>query len=260
MKKDLIHFVRWEKVPEDQVEDVLSQLPQWGVKNIVAHPKWFRDGGESYVQKISLLLQKNKLLSTACHALWGRGNDCILPDRDQWPDMIRRHSIFLRDIQTLHVTTYTIHLGFNPDRNSEENFSFLKRSVDALLPVCEETGITLALENSQEPLQVLEKVSEMITAYKNKHLGMCFDCGHANSYQGSVRETLEVMRDNIVTCHLHDNYGEHDDHNPPGEGNINWRELDALLDTLPRLHHAETESGIWDEQSWKKFCAVLGKL
>ena len=63
----------------------------------------------------------------------------------------------------------------------------------------------------------------------------------------------------IVTCHLHDNYGEHDDHNPPGEGNIDWQELDALLDTLPRLYHAETESGIWDKKSWQAFCSVLGK-
>ena len=42
MKKELIHFIRWEKVQEKDVESVLAELPEWGVENIVAHPKWFR--------------------------------------------------------------------------------------------------------------------------------------------------------------------------------------------------------------------------
>ena len=35
--------------------------------------------------------------------------------------------------------------------------------------------------------------------------------------------------------------------------------LADLLDTLPRLHHAETESGNWSEPAWREFCRVLGK-
>ena len=260
MKKDLIHFVRWEKVPEDQVEYVFSQLPLWGVKNIVSHPKWFRDGTESHIEKIAGFLEKNGLCSTACHALWGNGNDCIIPDQNAWADMIRRQSLFLKQLQALHVTTYTIHLGYMSDLSDDDNFSILKRSVDALLPVCESTGITLALENSAEPVPVIEKVGDLIAEYGNQYLGMCFDCGHANCYQGGVIKTLDVMRKHVVTCHLHDNYGSFDDHNPPGGGNIDWFSLNEQLGTLPRLHHAETESGDWDEESWKKFCRACGKL
>lgn len=259
MKKDLIHYVRWETVPENQFEMILSELPKWGVKNIVAHPIWFRDGGENYVRKIAILLRKNGLVSSACHALWGDGNDCIVPFPKLRSDMIRRQSLFIRQLQCLNITTYTIHLGYMMDRSDEENFSILRRTVDDLLPVCKETGITLALENSGEPLSVIQRTADIIAEYHHENLGMCFDCGHAHCYQGGIRQTLEIMKDHIVTCHLHDNYGEHDDHNPPGEGSINWPEMNALLDTLPRLHHAETESGIWDESSWKRFCKVLDK-
>lgn len=31
MKKELIHFIRWEKVQEKDVESVLAELPEWGV-------------------------------------------------------------------------------------------------------------------------------------------------------------------------------------------------------------------------------------
>ena len=37
MKKELVHFVEWKKIPEETVESVLADLQSWGVKNIVAH-------------------------------------------------------------------------------------------------------------------------------------------------------------------------------------------------------------------------------
>ena len=42
MKKGLIHFVEWKKIPDDQIGPVMDDLVRWGVKNIVAHPYWFR--------------------------------------------------------------------------------------------------------------------------------------------------------------------------------------------------------------------------
>ena len=69
MKKELIHFVEWKKIPEENVENTLAELRDWGVKNIVAHPVWFRDGAEHYVEKMAERLNRFGLKSTACHAL-----------------------------------------------------------------------------------------------------------------------------------------------------------------------------------------------
>ena len=259
MKKELLHFVEWKKIPEDRIEPVMADLARWGVKNIVAHPFWFREDAGGYVRKIAGLLDQYGLKSTACHALWGDGNDCIIPDSGAWTEMIRRHRLFLHDLMQLGVTTYTIHLGWHADQPMDWNFAQLRKTVDALLPVCEETSIALALENSAEPFDAVVRLSEMVRQYSNEYLGMCFDCGHANCYQKSVSGTLEAMRDGIVTCHLHDNFGQHDDHEVPGHGCIDWTELDRLLDTLPRLHHAETESGDWSETAWRQVCRTLGK-
>ena len=69
MKKDLIHFVRWEKIPEEQVEPVMESLPRWGVSDIVASPFWFRETGGNYVAKMAKLMERCGLRSSACHAL-----------------------------------------------------------------------------------------------------------------------------------------------------------------------------------------------
>ena len=95
MKKELIHFVEWKKIPEEKVESALAELRDCGVKNIVAHPVWFRDGKEHYVRKMAERLDRFSLKSTACHALWSDGNDCIIPDPEMWTDMICRHRDFL---------------------------------------------------------------------------------------------------------------------------------------------------------------------
>lgn len=254
MKKELIHFVEWKKIPEEKVESALAELRDWGVGNIVAHPVWFRDDGqERYVEKMVERLNRFGLKAPACHALWSEGNDCIIADPDVWSDMIRRQSLFLRELTALEVSTYTIHLGWYMDKSADWNFDRLRKTVDALLPVCEETRTVLALENSAEPFEVIVRMGEMVKQYRHEYLGMCFDSGHANCYQKSVEKTLEAMRENIVTCHLHDNFGEHDDHNPPGAGNIDWPGLTRLLDGLPRLHHAETEAGEWGRAVWETF-------
>jgi sugar phosphate isomerase/epimerase len=259
MKKELLHFIEWKKIPEEKVESTLADAVSWGVKNLVAHPRWFRDGSERYVDKMAKRLQNFGLRATACHALWGEGNDFIQFDENIRLDMIRRHQAFLDELSALNVSTYTVHLGWFENIDPDRAFEVLRRTVDAMLPAAEKNGITLALENSGEAVPVISRLADMVKAYNSKSVGLCFDAGHANCYQNSVKNTLEIMRDGIVTCHLHDNYGSFDDHNPPGDGNMDWQELNNLLDSLPNMHHAETESGYWDHSSWQKFCTACGK-
>ena len=38
--KNLVHFVRWEVIPQQEWESVFSQLPAWGVTETVANPLW----------------------------------------------------------------------------------------------------------------------------------------------------------------------------------------------------------------------------
>ena len=51
----------------------------------------------------------------------------------------------------------------------------------------------------------------------------------------------EKLQPYIVNCHLHDNYGERDDHDLPGNGNIDWKRIVPLLMTSPRLRNIQSE-------------------
>lgn len=51
--------------------------------------------------------------------------------------------------------------------------------------------------------------------------GICLDFGHARLL-GDVVDAIETVSGHLITTHLHDNHGTHDDHLVPFEGAIDW--------------------------------------
>jgi len=91
-------------------------------------------------------------------------------------------------------------------------------------------GVKLALETmgeksiggpSQEMLGILD-------GFEPAQVAICLDTGHVNQ-GGDVIAYARAVAGRITTVHLHDNYGDHDDHALPGEGNLDWPAVLAAL-------------------------------
>lgn len=91
--------------------------------------------------------------------------------------------------------------------------------------------MTIALENTPGHLAAPEKLRQFITDTRLTDVRFCFDVGHAHLGDG-VMPSLEIMRDLIVTAHLHDNNGFKDEHVAPFSGNIEWAPALAALTSL----------------------------
>ena len=91
-----------------------------------------------------------------------------------------------------------------------------------------ELGVELALENGRALahwvyiLSLLERIDQ-------PHVGACVDSGHANLGDLGAPRAIRMAGPRLHTLHLHDNYGEVDDHLPPGRGTIDWADLFAAL-------------------------------
>ncbi len=257
-KKDLVHFVEWKKISDQEMDQVLGQLVNWGVQALVAHPCWGMREQESpgYLAKLNRKFRLSGLATPACHAFWGGQYDLGYLSDEQKMDSLQQHSDFLLYLGSMGVKTYTLHPGFSKEQPIPDTvWSNLARNLETLLPAATDAGIILALENGQETSSELEKLVRLVSDFKHPNLGLCFDSGHAHCYSGlGVSGALTLCAEQIVTCHLHDNDGSGDQHNPPGEGSIVWETMISTLKKCPRLVHAETESGNWDEPSWRKFC------
>ena len=99
--------------------------------------------------------------------------------------------------------------------------------------VAEENGLQLALETGiptdNSMLGYLQLI-DLVDAIDRPHVGICIDTGHSYMRdRPDVESVVRAVGNRLKTLHLHDNYGQHDDHQMPGLGLINWPEVIRAL-------------------------------
>ncbi len=128
-------------------------------------------------------------------------------------------------------------------------------------------GVKLCLENCDrfEPLADPAELPALVEKVGHPAVGYCFDSGHAHAAGSSIPRWIERMGKKLFTTHLHDNRGPlpgrrtvngfmenwvaADEHQTPGLGTIDWRELTALLHKYTDLNAVTFETGPWPYQA-----------
>jgi sugar phosphate isomerase/epimerase len=105
-------------------------------------------------------------------------------------------------------------------------------SLEYLLVFAKHRGITIALENTPGELSSPAALVDFLRATRLNDLALCFDVGHARLGDG-IEAGFQLMRNRMVTTHIHDNHGEHDDHLVPFDGSIDWEAALTAFATAP---------------------------
>lgn len=98
-----------------------------------------------------------------------------------------------------------------------------RKSLDELEPYAAKLGVRIAIENGDWPL-----IHTVLGGYAPSFLGLCYDSGHGN-IDGVGLKNLAVLKDRLISIHLHDNDGKSDLHRLPFSGTIDWARFVALL-------------------------------
>jgi sugar phosphate isomerase/epimerase len=101
-------------------------------------------------------------------------------------------------------------------------------SLEHLVLFAKQRSVVIAIENTPNEFGSPESLAHFVKETRLHDLRFCFDLGHAHIGEGVVAG-FELMRDRIVTVHVHDNHGESDEHLLPFGGTIDW---DAVLGAL----------------------------
>lgn len=99
-----------------------------------------------------------------------------------------------------------------------------------LLEVCDECNINLCLEN----LFSREELPYVFNNIKHNRLKVCYDTGHRNF----LTPDFNILKDfgkYISVLHMHDNYGEYDEHRVVGDGNIDWEDFAKEISKYPSI-------------------------
>ncbi|MFD0620708.1 sugar phosphate isomerase/epimerase family protein [Paenibacillus sp. GCM10027629] len=111
------------------------------------------------------------------------------------------------------------------------NINFYRR----LLPVLEETGVGIALENVfhvqgyNRFFASAEELAQLVDALDHRLIGACWDTGHAHVQKIEQASAFRILGSRLKATHIHDNNGAIDQHLLPYQGTIDWTELVGAL-------------------------------
>jgi sugar phosphate isomerase/epimerase len=126
------------------------------------------------------------------------------------------------------------HLGTPNESFDPGKFEAVMTAIEHLRAFAKPLGVKILVENIPNEISQPERLMELINVAHFEDVGVCFDIGHAH-IMNTVAKDFDVLKDHILSTHLHDNGRDRDAHLWPGEGNIDWKEGMELLRTAPRV-------------------------
>ena len=113
-------------------------------------------------------------------------------------------------------------------------------SLDALVPVAQEAGVRINLENlpyhCDYPYRTMAELRPLVDPYPSEHLGLIIDTGHVGVLGNEIVDEIRSAGPRLSGTHLHDVEGSEDgtDHRGPTRGFLDW---DDLLGTLKEIDY-----------------------
>jgi sugar phosphate isomerase/epimerase len=140
----------------------------------------------------------------------------------------KRHTASLEAAGKIGAGIYVVHTNYNAFiENPSYHKDFAARMCDFWLPFADlaaKQNIVICLENFWEPGPEIQ--AELVAQADHPYLKASFDNGHTLLFSKiSSAYWIEVLGSGLSHCHLHDNHGQIDEHNPIGDGKENWPEL-----------------------------------
>ena len=122
-----------------------------------------------------------------------------------------------------HLPNYTKQPRFDLERNL--------KIIERLADITRKYGLVLAIENCLTG--DLDHIIQIVDRLDRADVGINFDSGHCFCYQDhDIAGRIRQIGKRLVTLHLHDNFGENDDHQAPGIGLIDWESaIGAVMET-----------------------------
>ncbi len=137
----------------------------------------------------------------------------------------------IRASARLGIPAAVIHAGWAEGLSEAESFARNRAFLAQFIPVLEETGVTLCVENStrvnmgeQYRFYDGETLARFLDEVNHPLIAAAWDVGHAH-LEGHNYPDLLALGDRLRAVHIHDNGGSADDHILPFTGTIPMDEV-----------------------------------
>jgi len=234
---------------------------------VCSHPDHLNYHDMDEVDEVARRLRELEMEAWSFHAPFADGIDISHPDEER-RDRSRHEMLQAAEAAArLQARHFVVHPGPEQEihETSEEHSQRRGHTTDVLHQIsrrCAELGIELVLENKL-PHLLFGDADDLLwfaNALDAGNQGLCLDTGHAH-LSGDLDGMVHRLSGRVRMVHAHDNEGDRDDHLPPGEGEIDWRQtLELLVDTgfegaiIIELESKENESKEHPESLLERAC------
>lgn len=156
------------------------------------------------------------------HGRWGETLSIAAADESRRQRAVAETKAALGLASVVPFRSLVVHIGVPTNDPAANSRAAAARSLETIGAAAQEVGVGLAIELIPNALSLSGRLVQWIEDdLELLGTGICLDVGHAN-LAGDPMEAIETCSGHIVTTHLHDNRGYHDEHLVPGEGAIDW--------------------------------------
>ena len=207
--------------------ETIDAIKEAGFKNVFI--QWYDNDHKEFLvsQEEQVRYAREKGLNIIFAHLGYKNINEIWLDGESGERFVKRYIKDLDDLKILGIDLVMMHACVGYDSPS-----ISKIGLERFRKICEhakEIGINLAFENTKTK-GYLEYIIDNI---KLDNIGICYDCGHDHCHFKDSFD-FDKFKDKIICIHIHDNYGEIDDHLIPGDGTLNF---DYVLNGLKRANY-----------------------
>jgi len=178
---------------------------------------WWGEGEKESRKERVALAKSSGLEIVDVHAEMSQSNSIWLSGA-QGEQKICEYIATVEECAKCGIERMVIHLT-NGDTPPDISTIGLKR-IERLMASAVRNDVILAIEN----VRVDAHIKFILDYYKEKHVALCYDAGHANLWCKDT-DWLSLYKDRIAAVHLHDNNGEEDEHNIPFRGTVDWKNV-----------------------------------
>ena len=172
------------------------------------------------------LLEKYDLVCNQCHAPLDNGtiNGTVDLSNKEFRDIVRSME-YAAILGAKHIVVHGKKYSYGTDE-ARVNVEYYK----LFEPYAKQFGIKVAVENLNTILNTPAKINAVLEQLDPEYFVALVDVGHANLRHIAPESFIRhVAPGRLQGLHIHDNYGQVDDHIVPGLGHIKWTDVMEAL-------------------------------
>jgi sugar phosphate isomerase/epimerase len=202
---------------------------------ICSHPAHLDYHDTELVKRAADAIRESGLEPYSFHAPFADQIDIMSLDSATQEHAITEITQAVRAAAVLGVRYFVIHpgpeTGVSPIDTQLQRMENAAAAINQIASHCRDLGMSIVLENMLPHLSFgrTRDLLWMLGAMQTTEVGICLDTGHA-FLSGEIDTVVQRLSGHLWMIHASDNQGTFDDHAPPGDGKIRWRDLLERVD------------------------------